>query len=80
MNCCDIHVAFCMLIDACLCCCCVLGFGSSLSSTGIVADVDADAMMQLRLSMIVWDTGTTVMRGPAMIRHDKSFGFPLNIM
>ena len=80
MNCCDIHVALCMLIDACLCCCCVLGFGSSLSSTGIVADVEADAMMLLWLSMVVWDTGTTVKRGPAMIRHDISFGFSLNIM
>ena len=37
-------------------------------------------MMLLLIDMIVWVTGTTVMRGPAMIRHDTSFGFPLNIM
>ena len=60
MNCCDIHVALCMLIDACLYCCCVLGFSSFLSSTGIVADVEADAMMLLRLSMIVWVDGFEV--------------------
>ena len=37
-------------------------------------------MMLLLIDMIVWDTGTTVMRGPAMIRHDISLGFLLNIM
>ena len=60
MNCCDIRVALCMLIDACLCCCCVLGFCSSLSSIGIVADADTDAMILLRLSMIVWVDGFEV--------------------
>ena len=30
------------------------------SSTGIVADVDADAMILLRLSMIVWVDGFEV--------------------
>ena len=37
-------------------------------------------MMRLLIDMIVWDMGTTVMRGPAMIRHDISLGFLLNIM
>ena len=37
-------------------------------------------MMLLLIDMIVWVTSTTVMRGPAMIRHDTSLGFLLNIM
>ena len=37
-------------------------------------------MMLSLIDMIVWDTGTTVMRGPAMIRSETLLGFILNIM
>ena len=51
------------------------------SAHSILLQVMQLLMMMLSLTgMIVWDTGMTVMRGPAMIRYDISLGFLLNIM
>ena len=37
-------------------------------------------MMLLLIDMIVWDTGTTVMSGPAMIRSETLPSFILEVM
>ena len=51
------------------------------SAHSILLQVMQLMMMMLSLTdMIVWDTGTTVMRGPAMIRYDISLCFLLNTM
>ena len=51
------------------------------SAYSILLQVMRLLMMMLSLTdMIVWDTGTTVMRGPAMNRYETLLSFMLNVM